>query len=216
MIVAIDGSTDGTIEMLSEYKKNAPFLLKWFDTGETERYGLGKARNMGIKKAKGDVVVILDDDSFPVHDFVREHKKSAKPKTLTGGYRNATDPDDKLHAKMKSYLKKYGDNKPQKLRDFVVENNCCMYKADWLRSGLFSEEDKGYGYVGQEFIYRLITQGFYYQFNPRAMIYHHIEYEGISGLSREEKSAQNELNKKYIEQMFNKKPGLLKRLLSKL
>lgn len=188
VIVAIDGSTDDTKEMLADY--SAPFSIKWIDTFEHDKYCLAKARNMGIVETTRPVVVILDDDSFPVPGFIEAHKKAVKEKVLTGGYRNSYDPQDSLHPKMKRTLLKYGVNNPHPIAERIVENNACMYRRDWLGCGMFSERFEGYGGCGQEFIARIAHQGFQYQFNPAAMIYHHREFEGDNGLTREIKDRQ--------------------------
>lgn len=183
VVVAVDGSSDGTQKMLEEYVKTSPFELRWLDTGLKNEYGLAVARNMGIKEARGEVIVILDDDSFPVPEFVAEHKKTVDPKTLTGGGRISTNPNDtELKDKMRAYLETYGDSVPQKFKPipkykWVVENNTCMYKKDWLSSGLFDESIRTYGSIGQTFNRNLIKKGFRYQFNPRAAIIHHVEYK---------------------------------------
>lgn len=190
IVVAIDGSTDDTVEMLTEYKKTAPFALQWIDTEEQTKYCLAKARNMGIVETTRPIVVILDDDSFPVPGFVAAHKETVKERILTGGYRNSYDPQDSLHPKMKRTLLTYGVKKPHPIRERLVENNACMYRKDWLGCGMFSERFEGYGGCGQEFIARIAHQGYQYQFNPRAMIYHHREFEGDNGLTREMKDAQ--------------------------
>ena len=158
VVVAIDGSTDNTKEMLANY--SAPFSIKWIDTLEHDKYCLAKARNMGIIETDRPLVVILDDDSFPVPGFIAAHKKAAKAKVLTGGYRNSYDPQDSLHPKMKRTLLKYGVNKPHPITERIVENNASMYRRDWLGCGMFSERFEGYGGCGQEFIARLAHQGF--------------------------------------------------------
>ena len=188
IVAAIDGSTDDTKEMLTNYK--ASFPIKWIDTLERDKYCLAKARNMGIVEATRPLVVILDDDSFPVPGFVAAHKAAAAQRVLTGGYRNSHDPKDSLHPKMKRTLLKYGIRKPHPITERIVENNACMYRKDWLGCGMFSERFEGYGGCGQEFIARLAYQGFRYQFNPEAMIYHHREFEGDNGLTREMKDQQ--------------------------
>lgn len=183
VVVAVDGSSDGTQKMLEEYAGTSPFELRWLDTGLKNEYGLAVARNMGIKEARGEAIVILDDDSFPVPEFVAEHKKTVEPMTLTGGGRISTDPNDtELKDKMRAYLETYGDSIPQKFKPipkykWVVENNTCMYKKDWLSSGLFDESIRTYGRIGQVFNRNLIKKGFKYQFNPRAAIIHHVEYK---------------------------------------
>lgn len=183
VIVSVDGSSDGTQEMLEEYARTSPLELRWLDTGLKNEYGLAVARNMGIKEARGKVVVILDDDSFPVSEFVAEHKKTVAPKTLTGGGRISTDPNDtELKDKMQAYLATYGDSLPQKFKPipkykWVVENNTCMHKKDWISSELFDESIRTYGSIGQVFNRSLIKKGFKYQFNPGAAIVHHVEYK---------------------------------------
>ena len=41
VVVAMDGSTDNTVEMLENFKSD--FSIKWVDTEETEKYCLAKA-----------------------------------------------------------------------------------------------------------------------------------------------------------------------------
>jgi len=188
VIVAVDGSTDGTQAWLEEYKKRAAFMLRWIDTNLTDRYGLAVARNQAIREAKDGPIVILDDDSFPAPHFIEEHKKTVLPKTLTGGKRTSTDPESSMGSKMQEYLDVYGDSTPKNFTSFtrhknphVVENNTCMYKKDWLASGMFDESVNEYGRIAQGFIGRLKDAGFKYQFNPRAEIVHKEEYQRSYG-----------------------------------
>ena len=80
--------------------------------------------------------------------------------------------------------------KPTKIREILVENNCSMLRKDWIGCGMFSERVEGYGGCGQELFLRLKYQGYDYQFNPKAMIFHHKEFEGDNGLTRKEKMRQ--------------------------
>ena len=196
VVVAIDGSTDDTVKMLENYESD--FSLKWVDTGETNKYCLAKARNMGIIETSGKAVVVLDDDSFPAPQFVEEHKKSAKNRILTGGYRNSHDPNDPMHSKMSRLLNAYGDCSPKQINEILVENNCCMLRKDWIGCGMFSERFEGYGGCGQEFFMRLAYLGYGYQFNPKAMIFHHKEFEGDNGLTRDKKNKQASEMRKVI------------------
>lgn len=188
VVVAIDGSTDDTKQMLDSYESFFP--LRWVDTLETDKYCLAKARNMGIVETTRPIVAIIDDDSFPVPEFVHAHKSSVKQGVLTGGFRNSHDPNDSLHPKMRNTLMKYGVCKPHAIMERVVENNACMLRKDWIGCGMFSERMEGYGGCGQEFIARLAYLGYQYQFNPAAMIYHHREFEGDNGLTRDMKNEQ--------------------------
>lgn len=187
VIVVSDGSVDGTHEWLEDYKKKTPLDLQWFDTGLTDRYGLAIARNTGIRNSKGEAVVIMDDDGFPVKDFVKEHKKTVKRKVLTGGGLSHTDPYSNRKTQMREYLEIYGDSTPKEFTPFkkhkhkyVVENNTCMYKEDWL-DNLFDESVNEYGVIAYGFLDKLKDKGYLYQFNPRAKILHKDEFKRSYG-----------------------------------
>jgi len=196
IVIAIDGSTDDTVEMLTSYKSD--FSIKWINTEETSKYCLAKARNMAIVETSGEAVVVLDDDSFPTAEFVKEHKKTVRNKVLTGGYRNSHDSQDPMHHKMARLLSRYGNCVVHPITEILVENNCCMLRKDWIGCGMFSERFEGYGGCGQEFFMRLAYLGYGYQFNPKAMIFHHKEFEGDNGLTREIKEKQAQESRKMI------------------
>ncbi len=177
VIVGIDGSTDGTVEMLAEFVSVAGFPLRWGDTGERRRYGLAKARNLGLRLAAGDAVALLDDDAWPEPQWAAEHLRTVRPRTLTGGWRGSTRPDDTVFEKMRQTLAVYGACRPGALRGFVVENNTCMLRDDWRVCGGFDERLLRYGLVGQDLYRRLVRLGYQYQFNPRAAVVIHREFE---------------------------------------
>jgi glycosyltransferase involved in cell wall biosynthesis len=59
VLVAVDGSTDGTLALLEAYKRRVPFTLEVLVL-----FGLGRAaaRNAAIGRSSGEVLVFLDDD----------------------------------------------------------------------------------------------------------------------------------------------------------
>src|SRR5438309_8094482 len=64
VIVVIDGSEDGTREMLAEFHAPYPLQALW----QTNR-GRAAAINTGIRSAGGKVLVLLDDDMEPAPGF---------------------------------------------------------------------------------------------------------------------------------------------------
>ncbi len=55
-----DGSTDGSLRILKEYKnKDSRFILI-----DKKNEGVGKARNDGINKSSGEFIVFMDSDDF--------------------------------------------------------------------------------------------------------------------------------------------------------
>ena len=61
VLVAIDGSEDGTREMIEQFAM--PYQLRglW-----QPNRGRAAACNMGLSAARGDLIVIMDDDMEPV------------------------------------------------------------------------------------------------------------------------------------------------------
>jgi len=70
VVVVSDGSTDGTAEFLTKYAGECSFALRSIDQ---ENGGPSRARNRGIAEARGEVIVLLDDDVEPVAEFLAGH-----------------------------------------------------------------------------------------------------------------------------------------------
>jgi glycosyltransferase involved in cell wall biosynthesis len=195
VVVAIDGATDDTESRLAGLRTRYP--LDWVNT-HCNAYGLAIARNRGILAADGDAVVILDDDSVPVDHFVASHKKSVTNRTITGGPRNPANTEDtRMVWKMEQLARLPYCNPltiPQMREQwpdaYLIENNVCLYKRDWIALGLFSERLKFYGFIGQEFFGRAEFLGYRYQYNHDAAVNHHGELEGDNGLHRSTKNRQ--------------------------
>jgi peptidoglycan/xylan/chitin deacetylase (PgdA/CDA1 family)/GT2 family glycosyltransferase len=69
VLVAVDGSTDGTLEMLRGLKP--PCALKILTQ---EPSGQSAARNLGLKASTGDLVIFVDDDILCERTFLKEHR----------------------------------------------------------------------------------------------------------------------------------------------
>ena len=70
VVIAVDGSTDGTEEMLAGL--DAPFALR---TVEGPRRGRAAACNAAIAAASGEVLIVLDDDMEPVPELIERHRR---------------------------------------------------------------------------------------------------------------------------------------------
>ncbi len=70
-----DGSTDNTLSILREYEKRDSRIIVIDKPNE----GVGKTRNLGILKAKGEFVIFMDpDDFYPTDDILESLYTGAK------------------------------------------------------------------------------------------------------------------------------------------
>jgi len=91
-IVIDDGSTDGTGEWLNAYA--APFVLTVARNSVT--MGRSAARNVGVRRARGEIFVFLDGDMLPSPSWLSEFDRGFRThdaEVLSGGrYSIAIDP----------------------------------------------------------------------------------------------------------------------------
>lgn len=71
VIVVNDGGTDDTAKVVGEFKKKHKNLIYL----KQKNQGQGVARNSGLKIARGEIILIGQDDIIPTHDFLYEHQK---------------------------------------------------------------------------------------------------------------------------------------------
>lgn len=82
VIVSIDGSEDGTREMVSGFSSQFELKYVW-----KQNMGKASACNLGIQEANGDLLVMIDDDMEPTPEFLRGHYEShlKNPRTVVIG-----------------------------------------------------------------------------------------------------------------------------------
>jgi glycosyltransferase involved in cell wall biosynthesis len=86
VIIADDGSTANTKDLLDRLRQTAPVPLKhvW---QEDLGFRAAMARNRGTLAAAGEYIVFLDGDCIPQRDFVSRHRQLAKRGFLVSGSR---------------------------------------------------------------------------------------------------------------------------------
>jgi glycosyltransferase involved in cell wall biosynthesis len=86
LIVADDGSTGDTRELIGRYERKAPFALThvW---QEDRGFRAAAIRNRALASAAVDYVIFSDGDCVPGRAFVRRHRALAEPGYLLAGSR---------------------------------------------------------------------------------------------------------------------------------
>ena len=144
VIVVVDGSTDGTVEMLKAYDANYP--LKIHEQGNK---GRAATRNSGAGQASGDLLVFYDDDVRPGTNSLERHLNfhEKNPNAICSGNQFEDIAKCKTDIqKYKSYLSwkwasKYeeGINQVPSDKVFLTAANMSIKKADFTRLNGFDE-----------------------------------------------------------------------------
>lgn len=111
-IIVIDSSSaENTKSLISDFQKKYPQIeIGYF---RQEKAGPGKARNLGIKEAKGEIIFFTDDDCIVPSDWI---------KTLLDGYKRYPDvvgvggwsgPEN--NQEKRNYLERYVDYFEEKI-----------------------------------------------------------------------------------------------------
>ena len=72
-IIINDGSTDNSEEIILEFKNKYPNIIKYI---KKENGGVSSARNLGIKKSKGEYLFFVDSDDYLDLDILNRLEKT--------------------------------------------------------------------------------------------------------------------------------------------
>ena len=172
-----DFSTDGTREFLQQLK-GPDFLHLHFPD---ENLGRSRACNLGLRFAKGEVIIMLDGDMEVQPEFVERHLAAlAKPgrEAVVGHIEPASwVPGTKLNRYLyESPLrgaKQFGCEQPINFR-YLIFSNAVLSRAALEAGGAFEETFIHFGGKDILFAYRVARKfpnGIYY--NDEALSLHH-------------------------------------------
>jgi GT2 family glycosyltransferase len=188
VVVGVDGSSDGTREMLESFQ--APYQLRWV---WQRNAGRAAACNAAIKRAEGDLVVVLDDDMEPAPGLLDAHRREHTPGSrlcVMGAVPIAVEDGAPPHVR---YLAtNFGEHlarlaQPDHrfvIRDFY-SGNASICREELLAVGLFDERFRAYGNEDLELAHRLVAHGVRLGFCAEAVARQHYEKD-LHGLADDE------------------------------
>ncbi len=145
------------------------------------------ARNIGILNAKNDIILFLDADMLPHKKLIKEHIKiyeSLKTKNIAiiglelrinnlSILQNFNNYIDFINNIYLNYPKSRNNLKLRNLKWYkFLTGNLSSYKENFIKTGLFDENFKTYGFEDLELGYRFNKIGINLIFNPFSVCYH--------------------------------------------
>ena len=133
VLIADDGSKEDTKELIQAYQKDFPVPLKhiWH---EDKGFRLSEIRNLAIKNAKGEYIIIIDGDMILDKNFIKDHLSFAKEKTFLQGSRVLLDEKSSKDILSKKDYKKAFSLSSMKRLKFLAK---LLYKNSKILQEIF-------------------------------------------------------------------------------
>ena len=189
IIIVNDGSTDNTEEVVKEIQKEHK-QIRYF---KQKKMGQGVARNLGMKEAKSEIILLIGDDIFVNKTFLEQHYKTHRlhpEKNYACLGLILWDPTIKISPLMEwltngsSLFGRFGghqfayeklENKEFADYNFFYTSNISLKKR-LLEKNQFDPWFDGYGWEDIELAYRLEKkENLKILYNPHAVGHHHHE-----------------------------------------
>ena len=168
VVLVDDGSTDGTLNWLTANKDEFPHVRCF----EQNHAGPAAARNLGVEKAQGDIIIFIDSDLVVLSNFLQAHTNAL----LQGRETLGSDRFFTYGAVINTCNFANPTAEPYKITDFsaafFATGNVAIPKH-WLEeAGLFDNGFQLYGWEDLELGVRLKKLGLQLIKCPEAVGYH--------------------------------------------
>ena len=168
-IILVDSSVDRTPQIVSKYIPSINFIHL------DQKTDPGTARNMGIEKAKGDIIAFIDSDCIASNDWLEKlvsaHKSTSY--NIIGGVVNNGNADDDLVG-LAGYISEFRDflpGSPKQTVKHIPSCNISYAKKIFHKFGKF--QGKYYPQEDLVFNHTLCQGGEKILMDPEIQVHHH-------------------------------------------
>ena len=161
VLVVDNSSTDHTQQVLAQKAATYPNLRIHFQA----KRGAAPTRNVGIRKAVGDIVLFIDDDIFAEPDLIEAHLKNHSANSSASIIGGVTTPWEDASDPFLRYLRDKRILNPYSIKcgpmdfSYYHTGNVSTPRKMLLDAGGFNEEFSVYGMEDIELGYRLEKLG---------------------------------------------------------
>jgi glycosyltransferase involved in cell wall biosynthesis len=218
VIFVDDGSTDGTRRLIEEAARSSPRIryVRIDHTGSPSR-----PRNTGLREARGDVIVLVDDDVVPDRDFVAAHAAFHRrlPADEDAALGELYLLDDVRQDPMSLFHTfPYHEARRSEILSYLYFWTCnvSVKRRFMLEHGLFDEDAALHPLEDMECGFRLTRAGLRLRFAPQARGCHRhkMDARGIAAKGIRTGRAQSALIRKVPDVGVRQRFGILSRDVS--
>jgi len=229
VIIADDGSKDGSVEFIKEKFPQ----IKVFSH---KRLGFAKNCNRAVKRAQGDIIILLNNDVLPNKDFLNPLRFDFQDQKLFAVSFNEPQFSWAEAKWEKGFIHHNpGEKTKQKHISFWASGGSAAFRKDlWEKLGGFDNLYSPFYWEDVDLSYRAWKRGFRIIWDPQAIVNH--KHEGTIGTNFSKKyidfiSQRNQLlfiwknitdfrmfteHKIYLWKKIIKEPGFIKPFLAAL
>lgn len=218
ILIADDGSKEGTRQMIDKLRKVSPVPILHF-WHEDKGFRVGTIRNIALANATGDYIVQIDGDIFLNKFFIEDHIQLAQKGYLVCGSRvslSAKETEDLLNGKIDraSLTSKMAFNnmRSKLLRQFLAEryamnsyknirgSNIAFWLTDLIAVNGYDESFNSWGPEDRELVSRMFNLGIKKKTLKMGGVCYHLHHDKLSRseLKRLTKLFEHSINNEVI------------------
>ena len=165
IIMVDDGSTDGSLQKITGRN------IRVF---KQANQGPAAARNLGVEKSRGQIVLFTDADCEPLNNWIEEMVRPLEDSPVAGVKGCYLTRQKKIVPRFVQleYEAKFERMKRDRYIDFIDTYSAGFVKEDFLAVGRFDTQFPSPSVEDQEFSFRMWERGYRMIFNPNARVYH--------------------------------------------
>ena len=165
IIVVDDGSTDRSLQGI---EGNGIRVFKQANQGP------GAARNLGVEKSRGKIILFTDADCEPLEDWIEQMVRPLDDPSISGVKGSYLTRQKEIVPRFVQleYESKYKRMKRDRYIDFIDTYAAGFIKKDFLSVGKYDTRFPTPSVEDQEFSFRMWEKGYRMVFNPKARVYH--------------------------------------------